>query len=321
MLVVLSASVPRHLNGQAVPGVVSGVVRDTTGRPLSGAGVALDPNGNTRVARTDAEGRFRFTNTSPGEHALRVTWIGYHPDDRVVSVPEGGLHIEVVLRPLERRLDTLRVVARRTGIIGKVVSATTGNPLARTSIEVMGTSFRATTGDDGNFAFSTAREGGYVLAFRRHTFRTRLISVAVPPDGAVELNAALDSLASRSDALFEGRLRDMEMRVHRRTKNTSAVIGMQELSTLPEARLDVGLQYAPSVYSRGMIVANAPTCALYVNGREERFLTIKDFKTSDIEMVEVYATTGGCREYDATTRKYGLPTGRPGVIVYVWLRR
>jgi hypothetical protein len=99
------------------------------------------------------------------------------------------------------------------------------------------------------------------------------------------------------------------------------VIGMQELSTLPEARLDVGLQYAPSVYSRGMIVANAPTCALYVNGREERFLTIKDFKTSDIEMVEVYATTGGCREYDATTRKYGLPTGRPGVIVYVWLRR
>ena len=294
-------------------------MRDATGRPLTGAGVALDPNGNSRVARTDAEGRFRFPNTSLGEHALRVTWIGYQPDDRVVMVPEGGLHIEIVLRPLERRLDTLRVVARRTGIIGKVVSATTLDPLAGTSIEVMGTGFRATTGGDGTFAFSSAIEGGYVLAFRRHAFRTRLISVAVPPGGAVELNAALDSLASRSDALFEGRLRDMEMRVHRRTKNTSAVIGMQELSTLPEARLDVGLQYAPSVYSRGLIVANAPTCALYVDGREERFLTIKDFKTSDIEMVEVYST-GGCREYDPFTRKYEVPSGRPGVIVYVWLR-
>jgi hypothetical protein len=272
------------------------------------------------VTRTDAGGRFRFTGVRPGEHIQRVTWIGYQPQDRVVNVGASGLEVEVRLEPLARRLDTLKIVASASGILGFVMSRTTRSPLAGASVEVMGTRFRATTSEEGRFSIPAAEEGAYVLALRHRGFKTRLMSVAVPPGGAVDVEAELDSIASRSDALFEGRLRDMEFRIHRRTSNSSAVIGLHELMALEDEPLDAALQFAPSVYSRGLIV-RGPVCKLFVNGREERFLTLRDFRSADVEMVEVYGNIT-CRETVPGPRGYAVRrTGPPGMNVYLWLKR
>jgi hypothetical protein len=305
---------------QSGPGVVTGVVLNVTGRPLAGAGVALNPDGSTRVMRTDRDGRFRFTGVATGEHILRVSWIGYKPRDQVLEVPAAGLEVEIKLEPIARRLDTLKILARVSGILGSVASRQSRLPLSGASIEAMGTRFRTATSHDGKFSVPAAEEGSYVLALRHHGFRTRLMSVAVPPEGAVEVEALLDSIVSRSDAMFEGRLRDMEWRVHRRTPNTSAVIGLHELAALEENPLDAALQFAPSLYSRGLI-ARGPVCALFVNGREERFMTLRDFTPADVEMVEIYGNVR-CRESERGPRGYAVRrTGPPGMTVYLWLKR
>lgn len=319
LVLFVAGFAPRLLLSQVRPRAISGVVRDSTGRPLGGAGIALDPNGSPRVTRADDQGRFLFENVAPGTYSLRVTWIGYQPENRIIEVTEPGLHVNVVLTALPRRLDTLKVVARRTGIFGTVISNVSKKPVDRASVEVMGTRHRATSAADGSFSFPEVVEGGYVLVLRRNAFSTRMISVAVPSGGAVEVSAVLDSLVTRSAALFEGRLRDMEFRIHRRDRNSSAVISRQELSLLQDAQLNESLQYAPSIYSRGLIVRNAPVCSFYVDGRPETFLTLEDFRPSDIDMLEVYGNAV-CRELvdgQSVVRR----TSRPGIVIYLWRKR
>jgi hypothetical protein len=319
LLICLALLLPEAVSAQARPRSVSGVVRDSAGRPLGNAGIALDPDGSTRATRADNQGRFLFENVAPGTYTIRFTWIGFQPENRVIQVTESGLHVEVTLAPLTRRLDTLRVVARRTGIFGTVISSASMKPVQGATIEVMGTRFRATSTVDGTFSFPEVVEGGYVVSLRRNGFSTRLISVAVPNASAVEVSAVLDSLSTRSAALFEGRLRDMEFRIHRRTKNISAIISRQELSLLQDVQLNEALQYAPSIYSRGLIVQNAEVCNLYVDGRLESFLTIKDFRASDIEMIEVYGNVA-CREM-VDGRSVVRRSAMPGIVVYLWKKR
>jgi hypothetical protein len=55
---------------------------------------------------------------------MRTTWIGYLPDERTIEVPAGGLEVTVTLVPVPFRLDTMKVVARRTGIYGTTVQRT-----------------------------------------------------------------------------------------------------------------------------------------------------------------------------------------------------
>lgn len=319
VVALLVSLAPTLLRAQASPRSVSGVVRDTTGRPLADASIALDPDGDIRVARADGAGRFRFDNVSPGRHALRVVWIGYQPHESELDVPAAGIHVNIALVRLTHRLDTLRVEFRRTGVFG-VVTNSDFKPTIKASIEVMGTRHRMVTAADGRFEFADLREGGYVVSVKRDGFKTRLISIAVPPQGAVEVAAVLDSLDTRSEQIAERYMRDMEWRIHRRTPNQSAIVARQELGAVPGARLNEALRYAPSVYSRGMIVQGAEICHLYVNGKIEKFLELKDFRADDVDMLEVY-TQQGCREEVPGTRTSVVRrTGRPAIVIWLWLK-
>lgn len=308
-------------SAQVPAGILTGVVRDTTGRPLRGVGVALDPEGTVRVARTDQNGRFRFGNVPAGRHSLRVTWIGYRPDDRLIVLSESGLHIELRLVPLARRLDPMKIVARRTGALGTVLARPTVAPLQGASVIVMNTAHRTRTADDGRFAFPNLREGAYVVAVRRDGFRSRLIPIAIPATDAVEIAAMLDPITKKSERLMEQRLRDIDSRISRHSRNTMAIIARQELTILPESRLDEALRYAPSLYSKGLIANSLNICRLYVDGREESFLQLRDFSPTSIEMLEVYEVRGCAAS--ASELAVGSPmtrSRRPRVLIYVWLR-
>ncbi len=73
---------------EAQEGSVTGRVTSETGQPLTGAEVFIRTlNLGTT---TDAQGRYRLTEVPPGEHALRVRYLGYSPETRRIRVEAGG---------------------------------------------------------------------------------------------------------------------------------------------------------------------------------------------------------------------------------------
>jgi hypothetical protein len=174
------------------------MVRDSAGRPLVDAVVTLDPNEAFRSARTDAQGRFRFRDVRPGDYELRTVWLGYRPDDRTIIVPREGLDVAIVLARLPFQLDTMRVVARRTGIIGTAVQQADFRALGGVDVEILGTRHRLRTKADGLFNFDV-REGSYVLLGRRSGFASRMIPVPVPSEEAVEVALAMDTAETKAE--------------------------------------------------------------------------------------------------------------------------
>ena len=308
---------------QVAPRTIDGVVRDTTGRPLSGAAIALDPGLQGRGTTADAQGRFRFDRVSPGRHALRTVWIGYRPDDRTIDVPEAGLHVEVVLRSLPFQLDTLAIVARLTGITGTAIAHDGFRPLGDADVVVLGTRFRVRTPPSGHFTFPDLVEGAYVVEARHKGFRTRVISAAVPPEGAVEVALVLDSLRTKADAFAENRLRDMERRIHYAPRHDAIVIGRQELLAEHSESLAEAMRYAPSVIKKGFIILGPTVCRLYVDGKPETILQLKDFSAADVAMVEVHRSNGCARPERGPggTIVYRRQDGPAGEVVYIWLKR
>src|SRR4030095_4423611 len=114
---------------QIAPRALTGVVKDSMGRVLENAVLSLDLAGEQRATRADQRGQFRFDNVSVGTHTLRTTWIGYKPDDRSIEMPGSGLELTIVLAKLPFQLDTLVVVAKRTGIFGTALDHTGFRPI------------------------------------------------------------------------------------------------------------------------------------------------------------------------------------------------
>jgi hypothetical protein len=230
---------------------LSGIVRDVFGRPLPGAAVVIDPDDTPIATQADREGRFRIDRVRSGTHRLRVSWIGYVPDDRVIDIRESSVNIEIVLQPLAYQLDTMSIIARRGGIVGRVHTALTRRPVRGASVEVLGTRWRLRTDSTGLFEFGDIPEGAYVIQVRRDGYKTRTISAHVPAAGAVELVATMDSITSDRDKRYESRLRAMETNIHGWRRNDFAVVARQELTTKPGILLDESLRYAPSAIGKG----------------------------------------------------------------------
>jgi hypothetical protein len=63
---------------------VAGVVKDSSGRPLAHAEVAIELIGRSGV--TDEEGRYRLTDLAPGTRLLRVRQVGYRPAGVMITL-------------------------------------------------------------------------------------------------------------------------------------------------------------------------------------------------------------------------------------------
>jgi len=84
ILLLLVGSV--HLFGQQV--TVSGLVKDAqTGEPLIGANVVYGP---TKGTVTDYEGNFTL-RLSPGRYELQVSYVGYEPETREITVQDRSI--------------------------------------------------------------------------------------------------------------------------------------------------------------------------------------------------------------------------------------
>lgn len=87
----------------AAPGNIQGLVYDaTTGTPLPNAHVWLFTD-TDRGTITDARGHFSFDRIAPGEYQLRISYLGYDPQDAmsvVLPTEDTVLNVELVPRPV-----------------------------------------------------------------------------------------------------------------------------------------------------------------------------------------------------------------------------
>jgi TonB-dependent receptor len=75
--------------GQEKKGTISGYATDTNHDALVGARVELQPNGY--VVATDAQGAFTISDLGPGKYTLTVSYVGFKPFSKDVTVASGGV--------------------------------------------------------------------------------------------------------------------------------------------------------------------------------------------------------------------------------------
>src|ERR1700676_292342 len=83
------------LLGQERKGTISGHVTDVNHNALAGARVELQPNGYVVVS--DAEGAFSIANITPGKYTLAVSYVGFKPFSKEITVDSGLTNIDASL--------------------------------------------------------------------------------------------------------------------------------------------------------------------------------------------------------------------------------
>ncbi|MFI5057510.1 MAG: TonB-dependent receptor [Candidatus Acidiferrales bacterium] len=75
-------------NAQERRATITGHATDTNHDPLVGAKVELEPSGQTAV--TDAQGTFKIADLAPGSYTLNISYVGFAPFSKQVTVASGG---------------------------------------------------------------------------------------------------------------------------------------------------------------------------------------------------------------------------------------
>jgi vitamin B12 transporter len=93
----------------AMSQAVTGVVRDSRGKPVPGANLALKDSYDGGMA--DSLGRFSFSTTEKGDHTLVVSAIGYKPVEQNIVIENGSARAEIILREEITELKAVVITA------------------------------------------------------------------------------------------------------------------------------------------------------------------------------------------------------------------
>jgi Carboxypeptidase regulatory-like domain len=146
---------------------INGIVHDTTtGAPLSGVRISLEPPTPPKSAITADDGTYRFDNLSPGTYRLRCALDGY-------DMPFGASTISVRLTGgVEERV---RINLTPISTIEGVVRDEDGVPVPGVNIYTAA-SLRATTGEDGRYTITHLNPGNHQLVVHiPHEFRRKTL--------------------------------------------------------------------------------------------------------------------------------------------------
>jgi hypothetical protein len=255
-----------------------------SGHPLEFALVTLDPAGANRELRTNRDGYFSFIGVPAGSHTLRVTWLGFSPEERRVELAGGAVTVEITLRRLTV-LDTVAVTAKRTGLYGTVISRDSLLPVAGARIEVIGSRKADSTNADGRFNMPEIKPGSYLVRVKHPQFESRNFPVAIPDGGSAELDVVVDRGMVSRDQHMEMLYREMDSRLTFKGQH-AAMVTRDELRGREKVPLDMALQFVPHFAAKTFLI---PTdVCLFVDGVARPGAMISDFATEDIEAVEVY---------------------------------
>ncbi|HYM62011.1 MAG TPA: TonB-dependent receptor [Thermoanaerobaculia bacterium] len=104
---------------------LSGVVRDSSGQPLAGAGVAVE---GVRATTTSADGNFSI-DLPPGQYSVRITRAGFQSEVRKVVAGADAISLEITLKPV--MADSIVV----SGIRAEAATPVTKTTMEREQIE------------------------------------------------------------------------------------------------------------------------------------------------------------------------------------------
>jgi len=97
-------------------GVIKGKVVSQTGEPIVGATISVEPTG--AGAFTDGEGHFQI-EAAPGKYSLQVSFSGYAPQVRNVSIGDAPVQLVFTLRDDPRYAEKITIVGGRTQVSGR----------------------------------------------------------------------------------------------------------------------------------------------------------------------------------------------------------
>jgi Carboxypeptidase regulatory-like domain len=153
----------------ARPGTIAGrVVVAEDERPVEGADVNV--HGSLRIECTDPQGGFRYDLVPPGRHVV----IAEHPGYAVAI-------LEIEVKAGEVVEDLVIALHRGSPLLGEVVRASDGGPVARPRVNVHG-EFEETEGNEaGHFSTSPLAPGSYAIRVEAGGYAPRrLDSVELP---------------------------------------------------------------------------------------------------------------------------------------------
>jgi Carboxypeptidase regulatory-like domain/TonB-dependent Receptor Plug Domain len=97
LTIVLHNFSVRSAGAQERKATITGHATDTNQDPLAGARVELQPLGQT--ATTDSLGQFTISEVPPGKYVLTVSYLGFDPFSKDVSVGSGAaVNVDAVLQ-------------------------------------------------------------------------------------------------------------------------------------------------------------------------------------------------------------------------------
>lgn len=268
-------------------GTVNGTVTSESGHVMELVLVTLDPAGASRQLRTDRDGRFSFVGVSPGAHTVRVTWVGYAPEERTVEITSGIVTLDFTLHRLTR-LDTVVVAGKRTGLYGVVLSRDSLQPVPGARIEVIGSRKSDSTDANGVFSMPEVKPGAYLVRVRHPMFESRNVPAVVPVGGSVSLDIIVTPGLVSRDQHMEMLYREMDSRLSAKGQH-AIMVTREELRGREKMMLDAALQTLPR-YAAKTILLPSNAC-LFVDGVPRPGVPVQAFAVEDIEAIEVYAAT------------------------------
>jgi len=285
-LLALICAVPISTGAQTLA-TVRGAVTNEAGRPLEQAQVTLDPGDANRQVRTDRDGRYAFIGVPPGAHTVRVTWVGFTPETRQFSLTSGDVTVDVMLVRITR-LDTVAVVARRTGLYGSVIAKDSLLPVPGARIEIIGARKADSTNSSGTFNFPDLKGGSYIVRVKHPFFESRNFPVVIPDNGGTELDVVVERGRVSRDQHMEMFYREMDSRLTFRGPHT-AFVTREELKGREKMNLDAAVQFAPEFAKKAMLIMS--DVCVFVDGVARPGATLRDFSPEDVEAVEFYGET------------------------------
>lgn len=267
--------------------IVRGTVSNESGRPLEQSQVTLDPQGANRQVRTNAEGQFSFLGVPPGQHVVRVLRVGFTPETRPVVVASENVTVDVTLKRVQV-LDTVAVIAKRTGLYGSVISSDSLTPVPGARVEIIGARKADSTNSSGTFNFPDLKGGSYIVRVKHPFFESRNFPVVIPDNGGTELDVVVERGRVSRDQHMEMFYREMDSRLTYRGPHT-AFVTREELKGREKMNLDAAVQLAPEFAKKAMLIMS--DVCVYVDGVARPGATLRDFSPEDVEAVEFYGET------------------------------
>lgn len=289
LLLALAATLaPTALSAQAtkpVAGVSSaivGVVVDSSGVGMSDATVYITEL--QRIARTRADGRFRFDHVKPGAYTLGARALGYVSETQRVDVVRADANVRIELVRVAQVLSARVSTAERAGISG-VIGDTGYRAVPGVTVKVLGSGVGATTTDSAGEFFLSAKPGHYMVKLDRPGYQTQLIGVTVPNDSGRRVAAWLAPVAEWTNPLYRANMFELEQRLLQSTAVRNRLFTHEDFVklALPDAVAAVELFRAHRL--------DRQECAVLDGGPQIAFLW--SISAAEIEFMEVNAQVQG----------------------------